>query len=80
MTSTSTTIRVSLEQRERLRALARDRSSTMTETLDAALEALRRDQFYRSMVAAEAKLRSDPDAWAEYAAERDSWLGPELTP
>ena len=50
----------------------------MTETLDAALEALRRDQFYRSMAAAEAELRSDPVAWAEYLAERDAWLGAEL--
>ena len=50
----------------------------MTETLDDALDALRRDQFYRSMTTAEAELRSDPDAYLEYVAERDSWLGAEL--
>ena len=74
MTESSTTIRVSVAQRERLRELANQRSSTMTDTLDAALEALRREQFYRSMVAAEAELRSDPEAWAEYLSERDAWL------
>lgn len=79
MTGRSTTIRVSVAQRDRLRELAAERSNTMTDTLDAALEALRRDQFYRSMAAAEAELRADPDAWAEYAAERGAWLGADLT-
>ena len=51
----------------------------MTDTLDAALEALRRDQFYRAMAAAEAGLRADPDAWTDYLAERDAWLGADLT-
>jgi hypothetical protein len=79
MTAASTTIRVSVDQRERLRELATERSSTMTDTLDAALEALRRDRFYRSMAAAEAELRSDPAVWADYLAERDAWLGADLT-
>lgn len=78
MTFGSTTIRVRVAQRDRLRHLADERSSTMTETLDDALDALRRDQFYRSMTTAEAELRSDPDAYLEYVAERDSWLGAEL--
>lgn len=51
----------------------------MTDTLDAALEALRREQFYRSMATAEAALRSDPAAWADYLSERDAWLGADLT-
>ena len=78
MTSGSTTIRVSVAQRQRLRELADERDSTMTDTLDDALEALRRDQFYRSMAAAETELRADPDAWDQYLAERDSWLNAEL--
>ena len=78
MTERSTTIRVSLEQRERLRRLGADREATMAATLDAALEALRRDQFYRSMVEAERSLRSDAVGWADYVAERDTWLNPDL--
>jgi len=46
----------------------------MADTLDDALEALRREQFYRGMSDAEAALRADPAAWAEYTAERDAWL------
>lgn len=79
MTSSSTTIRVSHEQRERLRRLAAQRSSSMSDTLDAALEALRRDEFYRSMADAEAALRADPAAYTEYLAERDAWLDADLS-
>ena len=52
MTPTSTTIRVSIEQRER--ALAEQRASTMADTLSDALEALRRNEFYSEMARAEA--------------------------
>ena len=51
----------------------------MSQTLDEALEALRRDQFYRSMADAEAELSSDPSARAAYTADRDAWLNPDLT-
>ncbi len=51
----------------------------MSDTLDAALEALRRDEFYRSMADAEAALRADPVAHAEYLAERDAWLDADLS-
>ncbi|MGB3411505.1 MAG: hypothetical protein WBA45_09930 [Microthrixaceae bacterium] len=79
MTGSSTTIRVSLEQREQLRQLAEQRSSSMADTLDAALSALRRNQFYEGMAKAAAELRDDPEAWAEYIAERDEWLNPSLS-
>ena len=50
----------------------------MTETLDAALESLRRERFYEEMAAAEASLRVDPESWTRYASERDAWLNPDL--
>lgn len=78
MTRKSTTIRVSVEQRERLRQLAEKREATMADTFDDALEALGRDQFYRSMADAERALRSDPERWAEYTAERDAWLNADV--
>lgn len=78
MTGSSTTIRVSIEQRERLRRLAEEREASMAETLDDALEALRREHFYKGMADAEEALRSDPARWAEYLAERDAWLNPDL--
>ena len=78
MTSSSTTIRVRVGQRELLRLLAEERSSTMADTLDDALEALRRDQFYKNMAKAETELRSDPEGWAAYVIERDAWLNPDV--
>ncbi len=50
----------------------------MSETLDAALESLRRQQFFEAMAAAEAQLRSDPVAWEAYVQERDTWINPDL--
>jgi len=50
----------------------------MTETLDSALESLRRDQFYCEMAAAESALRAQPDEWARYITERDAWLTADL--
>ena len=50
----------------------------MADTFDAALESLRRDQFYKEMADAEAKLRADPERLAVYQAERDAWLTADL--
>ena len=78
MTNPSTTIRVSKEQRERLQRLAAQRNASMAETLDAALESLRRQVFYEAMAEAEATLRADPAAWDAYVSERDAWLNPDV--
>jgi hypothetical protein len=78
MTASSTTIRVSTAQRERLRLLADERGDTMTDTLDAALESLRRERFYAAMAAAEHELRNDTDAMRDYRRERDQWLNPDV--
>ena len=51
----------------------------MADTLDAALESLRRQRFYEDMAASERNLRADPEAWAIYERERDAWLDPDLT-
>lgn len=80
MTVTSTTIRVSTAQRERLRRLADDSGATMADTLDAALESLRRERFYSEMAEAEQRLRADPAAWNAYVRHRDAWLNPDLAP
>jgi hypothetical protein len=51
----------------------------MSATLDAALEALRRVDFYAQMAAAERELQKDPVQWAAHVAERDEWLNPDLS-
>lgn len=78
MTVASTTIRVRTDQRELLRRLAEDRNATMADTLDAALESLRRERFYEGMAVAEQRLRADADSWDTYVRERDAWLNPDL--
>lgn len=50
----------------------------MADTLDDALEAVRRDQFSQEMAQVEAALRDDPAAWSQYIAERDAWFNPDL--
>lgn len=67
-----------MEQRERLRQLAESRNSTMADTLDAALESLRRERFYGEMAAAEQQLRADHAGWAAYVRDRDAWLSTDL--
>ncbi len=69
---------VSTEQRDRLRQMAEKRNTSMAEAFDAALEALRRNEFYAEMARAEANLRSDPVAWRAFIAERDAWLNPDI--
>ena len=78
MTIASTTIRVSTAQRDQLRRLAAESDATMADTLDAALECLRRERFYAEMAESEQKLRADSAAWEIYVRERDSWLNPDL--
>ena len=50
----------------------------MAETLDAALESLRREQFFSEMASAEASLQANPQDWQPYAAERERWLNADL--
>ena len=71
--SGSTTIRVPQEFREVLRRVSEARRSTLTDTLSAALAALRREEFFDAMAASEAALRADPVAWADYLAEVGEW-------
>jgi hypothetical protein len=71
---TTTTLRVEIRQRDQLKAFAERHQRTMIDTLDAALEALRRREFFADMALAEERLRQDPAAWAEYQAESAAWL------
>jgi hypothetical protein len=49
----------------------------MVDTLDAALESLRRVQFYEQMAHSETQLRADHEGWTAYRRERDAWLDVE---
>lgn len=67
------TIRVSDEARETLRGLARAEGKSMIALVDEAVETLRRLRFLEQVNAAYARLREDPDGWAEIEAERREW-------
>lgn len=65
-----------MDQRERLRALAAEQDASMSETLDAAFEALRRHRFFAEMARADTELTGEKRRI--YEAERDQWLNAEL--
>lgn len=74
MTDRSTTIRVGVEQRQQLRQFSEQRGSSMAETFDAALTALRRELFYEQMARAETAPQADEAAWSDFTLERTQWL------
>lgn len=78
MTKESTTIRVRTEQRQQLRELAAQRGSSMADTFDAAMTALRRELFYQQMAKAETALQADEASWSDYVEERNQWLNAGL--
>ena len=56
-----------------LRALASENDESMTEILDKAIEAYRRQQFLAGLNSDFAALRSKPAAWEEEQTERRKW-------
>ena len=56
-----------------LKELAEQTGQPMTDVLDKALDAYRRQVFFEGLKADYAALRSDPEAWAEELAERKLW-------
>lgn len=44
--------------------------------MDEVLEALVEHEFWASVDEGYARLRQDADAWSDYTAERDGWVGP----
>jgi hypothetical protein len=67
------TIPISEAAYELLKELAEQTGQTMMEVLNKALEAYRRKLFFEQLNAGYAELRADPEAWAEYLAERRLW-------
>ena len=69
-TSTTTTVRISQATHEKLRTLARDSGTSLSATLDRAVEAYRRQVFFDTLDAQLAALQADPVAWQEELKER----------
>lgn len=69
----SLTVRITRSAHAALRALAEETDESMTEILDKAIEAYRRQQFLAGLNADFAALRRDTAAWEEEQAERKMW-------
>jgi hypothetical protein len=69
----TTTVRIDETTHAILRELARDMNVSMREVLAQAVEAFRRTRFLDEANAAYARLRADPQAWAEELEERRLW-------
>jgi hypothetical protein len=67
----TTTIRVDVETHARLVELSQATGDSLTDTVRAAAEALRRQRFARTVAAELDQLRADPETWAAYLAEAD---------
>jgi predicted transcriptional regulator len=67
------TVPISEGSRRILQELAERTGRTMSEVLDEALDAYRRQVFLDRVNAGYAELRADPAAWAEHTAERREW-------
>ncbi len=66
-------IRVSEKTHSTLQVLARQDGTPITELLEQAVEAYRRQRVIDQANAAYAALRADPAAWADVQAERRAW-------
>ncbi len=77
--SKTTTIRVDVETHARLLELSRSTGDSLTDTVGAAAEALRRQRLARTVAGEIDRLRDDPEAWAAYVAEADSAVADGLT-
>lgn len=66
-------VRVSRSTHEKLYELAGEEGRSMASILDDAVERYRREYFLHSLNAAYARLRQQPEAWAEYMREIEEW-------
>jgi hypothetical protein len=69
----TTTVRVSVQTRQKLHDLVHSSGLSTQEVLDRALELYRRQQLLAEANAAYATLRENGPAWEAYEAERAEW-------
>jgi hypothetical protein len=72
-TVATTTVQISESSHQILKQLAEETGHTMTAILDRALDTFRRKVFFEGLKADYDALKADPEAWAEYEAERKLW-------
>lgn len=73
MAAETTTVRVRRPDSERLQSLAKARQTAVIDVVHAAIDALERQEFLRGLNGDYQRLRSDPELWEQYLAERREW-------
>ena len=68
-----TTIKVSVETRDRLKNLADQDNLTMDAELARALDQVEEARFWDGVRQDYARLQADSQAWADYTSELDEW-------
>jgi hypothetical protein len=68
-----TTMKVPVEVRDRLMALARDHDRTLGAELRALLAEAEEREWWRKAKQAAARLQADPEQWEDYLREADAW-------
>ena len=66
-------IRVDAKTRDLFAKMAEEDHKTIGEMVDAAAKKMHRDRFWKNYYDAYAKLRADPEAWADYQDEMRAW-------
>jgi hypothetical protein len=67
------TVRISAAVHEKLRQMAAESGTSLSRTLERAVETLRRQTMLEEANRAYAALRADPIRWSEEQAERAAW-------
>lgn len=73
MTATLATIKVDKDVRDQLAEVARSRHTTMRALLADFAERAARDQMWAEINVGYARLQQDPEQWADYMSELESW-------
>jgi hypothetical protein len=66
-------VRVEPRLHERLRALSSTEQRSISQVIEEAVDRYEKEKFWKAMHEGFARLRADPDAWAEYQSEADLW-------
>jgi hypothetical protein len=69
----SVTIRIPPETHEQLRRLATERKEPIGRVVATAVERLEEDDFWDRVTSDYARLKADPEAYADYMAEHREW-------
>lgn len=68
-----TTMKVPVEVRDRLMALAQEHNRPLGAELAALLDDAEERKWWSAAKAASARLQADPDEWADYLKETEDW-------